>query len=174
METSTYESTVAKPDYNSDAYLDSIFSDWRTSVEKMRAVIASNPKLCQEGFDDGSWVYGDFAGHRLSLEERRRRLEDHRRRLEESRRRLEKNRDELLAASAWISRRTRRTKGMTWKWSSYGWKHVMQRETGVYVTNGAFIVAAIALGFKFTVEHNPGFNMSLIGKELARHREIPH
>jgi len=69
--------------------------------------------------------------------------------------------------------RTRRTKAITRR-SNYGWKRVMERETGVYVTNGAFIVAAIALGFKYTVEHNPGFSMSLIGKELARHIEIPH
>ncbi|HYH64920.1 MAG TPA: hypothetical protein VD866_09525 [Urbifossiella sp.] len=35
--------------------------------------------------------------------------------------------------------------------STYGLKHIMQRETGEYVTNGAFIAAAIHMGFKWRV-----------------------
>lgn len=35
--------------------------------------------------------------------------------------------------------------------SSYGLKHMMQRETGFYVTNGIFIAAAIHSGFVYKV-----------------------
>lgn len=42
---------------------------------------------------------------------------------------------------------------------SYGLKHVMERLTGVYVTNGAFIAAALALGIR--VQHTHGVNASL-------------
>lgn len=148
METSKDESSTVQQDRNSDACRDSIPCGWRTSVDRIGEVLASNPKLCEWGFDDGSWVCERF---------------------DEDRRRLERNRHDVLAASEWIARRTRRTKGIT-RWWSYGWKHVMERETGLYVTNGAFILAAIALGFTHTNEHNPSFNMGLIEEELPRRR----
>ncbi|MBT2406903.1 MULTISPECIES: hypothetical protein [unclassified Streptomyces] len=59
--------------------------------------------------------------------------------------------DEVLAAHAWIAEQT-------WleapgKSSSYHLKHVMEHATGTYVSNGAFIAAALL--------HAPGLKVKL-------------
>ncbi|MGW9241306.1 hypothetical protein [[Kitasatospora] papulosa] len=48
--------------------------------------------------------------------------------------------DEVQAAYAWIAEQTWLTVPAE---SSYSLKHVMERVTGMYVTNGAFIAAAL-------------------------------
>ncbi len=45
--------------------------------------------------------------------------------------------------------------------TSYGQKHVMERDTGVYVENGVYIAAMLALGFRATDEYNPHCNAHL-------------
>ncbi|MER6523053.1 hypothetical protein ABT246_40360 [Streptomyces sp. NPDC001553] len=49
--------------------------------------------------------------------------------------------DEVQAAYAWIAEQT--WLKVPGKSSSYGLKHVMEAATGTYVTNGAFIAAAL-------------------------------
>ncbi|MEU1216618.1 hypothetical protein ABZ424_30305 [Streptomyces sp. NPDC005790] len=49
--------------------------------------------------------------------------------------------DEVQAAYAWIAEQTWLT--VPAESSSYGLKHAMERVTGMYVTNGAFIAAAL-------------------------------
>lgn len=51
--------------------------------------------------------------------------------------------DDVRAAARWIRRCVWTTPG---DHGSYGLKHVMEPECGVYVTNGAFIAAALAVG----------------------------
>lgn len=45
--------------------------------------------------------------------------------------------------------------------TSYGQKHVMEKETGIYVENGVYIAAMLALGFRATDDYNPYFNAHL-------------
>jgi hypothetical protein len=52
----------------------------------------------------------------------------------------------------WL-RNQKRTKHPNPRVSSYGLKHVMERQTGLYVTNGLFIAAAIHLGIGYK-KHN--------------------
>lgn len=47
----------------------------------------------------------------------------------------------------WIQTYGIRTKTVRKKRGSYGWKHVIERKTGLYVSNGAFLEAANRLGF---------------------------
>lgn len=47
--------------------------------------------------------------------------------------------------------------------SSYGWKHVVERNAHTYITNGAFVCAALALGYKMQrIKNSPNvfFNIS--------------
>lgn len=46
---------------------------------------------------------------------------------------------------------------------SYGLKHVVERNTNTYISNGAFIKAAIDLGYKYKqYDLNASFNMSFV------------
>lgn len=56
--------------------------------------------------------------------------------------------------------------------SSYGWKHVMENDTGEYVSNGAFVAAAISLGYKHTADYSPRFNMTPVKQVVARFRSF--
>lgn len=48
----------------------------------------------------------------------------------------------------WISRNLERQKTISYKRSSYGLKHIAEREIG-YITNGTFIAAMIACGYRW-------------------------
>jgi hypothetical protein len=69
---------------------------------------------------------------------------------------FQSSRDELLGdvdgcsrAEAWLQSKVR-TKAVNRRWSSYGLKHLAEEEVG-YVTNGAFIAAAVHCGFPVAV-----------------------
>src|SRR5262245_23937425 len=68
--------------------------------------------------------------------------------------------DGCTRAESWIRGMARR-KTINRDRSSYGLKHVAEAEVG-YITNGAFICAAIHLGFAYEARSgpNPGFNIS--------------
>ncbi len=55
-------------------------------------------------------------------------------------------RDGIDAAKAWLSANTVARETPDMRCDSYGLKHVMESDTGLYVGNGAFIVAAAELG----------------------------
>lgn len=61
---------------------------------------------------------------------------------------------EIAGAEAWIKERCWPRKTWNPDWSSYGLKHIMEEENGLYVTNGAFIQAAINLGYKIKPFNN--------------------
>ena len=67
------------------------------------------------------------------------------------------------AAKAWIEQRCWKRKTINWTRSSYGLKHDMEHETGIYVTNGDFIRAAILLGYNVIIQDYPNcfFDMGL-------------
>lgn len=74
--------------------------------------------------------------------------------LEESRESLKREFEGFLEACKWL--KERKYLKYPGKYSSYGWKHVMERETGIYVTNGAFIAAALHLEIPYKqVECSP-------------------
>jgi hypothetical protein len=51
--------------------------------------------------------------------------------------------------------------------SSYTVKHVMQRVTGVYVTNGEFIAAALVAGYTFKYDQ-PNVLFGMSARDLRR------
>jgi hypothetical protein len=55
----------------------------------------------------------------------------------------------LLNYDAFNRRRTVNTST-----NSYGWKHVVERDVGTYISNGAFICAALYLNYKMKREFN--------------------
>lgn len=68
--------------------------------------------------------------------------------------------DGIAAAVRWLSAMTK-TKHVNTRYGSYGLKHTMEHDTGVYVSNGEFIVAAILAGFDCKPEGlNAVFNIS--------------
>lgn len=60
------------------------------------------------------------------------------------------NPDEVQICIEWLLAHDalNRRKTINTKHNSYGWKHVVERATGKYVSNGAFICAALHLGYK--------------------------
>jgi hypothetical protein len=53
------------------------------------------------------------------------------------------------------------------KWSSYWLKHLVEAETGQYLTNGAFIAAAVHLGFAYRAfPRSPNVNIGVAVKDL--------
>jgi hypothetical protein len=69
--------------------------------------------------------------------------------------------DGCSRAESWL-RDKAKTKTVNRRRSSYGLKHVAEKEVG-YITNGAFIAAAIHCGFPYRVDlHSPnvGFGIS--------------
>ncbi len=67
------------------------------------------------------------------------------------------------AAKKWIKQRCWKRKTINYRYSSYGFKHVMEAETRIYVTNGDFIKAATLLGYKAKRVNYPNcsFNMGI-------------
>lgn len=103
-------------------------------VEAMRVVMAAEPELTDFGFG----VYRDA---RQTDAERRQRFEDDRAALLDPR-----ALNGFVRARDWLARQAR-TKGLNQYGTSYGLKHVAAHSAG-YVTNGVFIAAALAEGFK--------------------------
>ena len=53
---------------------------------------------------------------------------------------------QVVLCCDWLHRRTEPAK--TASRGSYGLKHVVERQVGEYVSNGAFLAAALALGYR--------------------------
>lgn len=71
--------------------------------------------------------------------------------------------EEIRACRLWLRRRARKLKTINHKANSYVLKHWMHSETGAYAGNGAFIAAALSLGYRVHHERGPNafFNMGL-------------
>lgn len=79
--------------------------------------------------------------------------------LRESRRSLQNSDQEFIKVCEWLSQ-IKITKAINTKHTSYGLKHIAEKEVG-YITNGLFIAAAIHSGFRIEISGpNARFNMS--------------
>jgi len=73
--------------------------------------------------------------------------------------------EEFKLCVTWLSERDLRIRRRTinYKLSSYTWKHIVERSVKEYISNGAFICAALHLGFKMKkidpISPNVCFNM---------------
>lgn len=97
--------------------------------EDFLAIIEKHPYL-------SNWGLGDECAYKRSKVE-----------LQESRESLKREFEGFIDAYNWLKEREYlKSPG---RYSSYGWKHAMEHETGTYVTNGAFIAAALHLGIPY-------------------------
>jgi hypothetical protein len=77
---------------------------------------------------------------------------------------------EVELCKKWIEYNTSRTKTIRPKLGSYQFKHIVERSCGVYISNGAFIQAAIELGYDYKpCGINADFNM-IVKTELRESR----
>jgi len=80
--------------------------------------------------------------------------------------------EQCSAVCRWLQSKTK-IKTINGKWSSYGLKHLAEDEIG-YVTNGAFIRAAIHSGFAYRLSpSNPNVEFNISEKSLKAVRG-PH
>jgi hypothetical protein len=99
-----------------------------------------------------SFGIGVFEGRRMTIEQRQAELAV-------GRERLANAEATVLETAVWLRENIRPIKRPTV--GSYGMKHVMERATGKYVTNGEFIAAALIAGYTFRrVQPNVLFGMS--------------
>lgn len=80
--------------------------------------------------------------------------------------------EQVKTCEEWIKNNARKRETMNKDRTSYGLKHDVERDTGKYVTNGAFIQAAINLGYKAKPlannSPNAEFNMGFAKKKADR------
>lgn len=107
------------------------------SIKDLEAVMTKEPALNSIGF-------GLSNLRRYTAEERNAELAKQREELL-----LEVNAFEKVCE--WLEKHgeTRTTINRTM--NSYGWKHIVEKEIGVYVSNGVFIAAAIHSGFEYKI-----------------------
>jgi hypothetical protein len=74
----------------------------------------------------------------------------------------------IFKVCAWLQVNTVYTKKLNRMHDSYGWKHIVEKETD-YGSNGEFIVAALLCGYEMQEnEYNPAFNMKLTPEARVR------
>lgn len=72
----------------------------------------------------------------------------------------------------WIEQNLSLSKGINYRHTSYGLKHIAERETG-YVTNGQFILAALIMGYRMgKPNYNQSFNITEGSIQRASKRGI--
>lgn len=119
--------------------------------DDLEQILAGHPTLCDFGFQ--SFVYNHRRIHRLTDAEFAEQLEG-------ARAALRSHLDQVNVCLRWLDG-VERLKSINEKRSSYGLKHYVERSSGLYVTNGAFIAAAIFTGLKMQrCEPNAFFNIS--------------
>lgn len=74
---------------------------------------------------------------------------------------------EIDKCATWINQNISPIQGFNTKHTSYGLKHIAEKECR-YISNGSFIVAALLCGYKCSIQRNPHFNMSERSIKLAR------
>lgn len=88
---------------------------------------------------------------------------------EEKREKLKEGQEALLNNADWCTvicewlRPMQKIKTINRRHTSYGLKHIFERDSGQYVTNGAFICAAVHSGFDYKLtpsNPNVSFNIS--------------
>lgn len=123
--------------------------------ESVQAVLDAHPLLTVEG-------YGHPRRGRVTPEERAEAHRNNRAALTGAH-----SAAEVQASVDWLATLTPR-KTATDGPSSYGLKHIMERATGTYVTNGAFITAALLLGLPVLLDDlNPAIGVTRRSVEAA-------
>lgn len=126
--------------------------------DDLEQILADHPTLCDFGF-------GTY--HPRSLRQSKAAFAEQ---LEGARAALRSHLDQVNVCLRWL-KDVERLKLVNEKRTSYGLKHCVERNAGVYVTNGAFIVAAIFAGFKMKkCEPNAFFNVA--EKTIRERRHI--
>jgi hypothetical protein len=75
--------------------------------------------------------------------------------------------EEIVVAEAWLRGMTHTAKINT-AYTSYGLKHMVERWSGDYVCNGAFIMAAVRLGFQIQyIQRSPNVWINVAGKSVS-------
>lgn len=70
---------------------------------------------------------------------------------------------EIQLCKEWIKKWITKRKTINIKKGSYGLKHVVEKSSNTYISNGAFIKAALEMGFKYKKNDlNAFFNMSFV------------
>lgn len=85
---------------------------------------------------------------------------------------------QIEAAKKWISERCSMRKTINRKSTSYGIKHTMEYDIGVYVGNGAFLEAAKQLGYRIEPDNrykalNGFLNMNFPKNSECRYIQTP-
>jgi hypothetical protein len=82
---------------------------------------------------------------------------------------------EVKLCEKWIREFVTPRKAINTKHSSYGLKHAVERWTGEYVSNGAFIQAAVNLGYEYRkIGPDAYFNMTFLHPRSKRFEEAFH
>ena len=112
--------------------------------DQIREVLKQHPNLSAAGFDGGDPRYTFEAGEY----------------------------EMIRLCVNWITKNVTPTKTIRYGISSYGYKHIVEREVGQYIINGAFIVAALLTGYKYRVYGgiNAMFNMTMTREHIKRLR----
>lgn len=75
------------------------------------------------------------------------------------------NEERVQAAIDWLADKPRTKNVNCSQRTSYGLKHIMERQTGTYVMNGEFLAAALFLGFKLRrVQDTPNGHLNISSK----------
>ncbi|MBX3001919.1 MAG: hypothetical protein KF893_25565 [Caldilineaceae bacterium] len=128
------------------------------SGQSLREIVRAVPDLNCFGF--GLW-----AGHQHKPLCERRRI------FAEERRHLLTEEDDFRLARAWIRENLKPQTRINKLAGSYGLKHLMERDTDIYTTNGAFICAMLAEGFEIErCAPNAFFNVSTRSIRAAQRR----
>ncbi|GKQ37626.1 hypothetical protein [Streptomyces sp. A012304] len=123
----------------------------RRQITAFAEVMRQHPRL-------NSFGIGVFASHRLTAEQRRDELAV-------GREELAGRVAVVVETAAWL--RENITPIRTPVVSSYTVKHVMQRTTGRYATNGEFIAAALVAGYAFRYDQ-PNVLFGMSRRDLSR------
>ena len=106
--------------------------------EQFQRIMNDHPALCDEGYDPLR-VREDNEYHLM----------------------LANCVEEFVVAREWIAKNLLHSKRINPRRSSYGMKHVMERDIGIYVSEGSFIAAMLVNEFRMEAKsgYSPSFNV---------------
>ena len=146
------------------------FTKWKELAEGSPVELHLAITMAKEPFltDFGIGLYEE--ARKLPKEQREAKLR-------EERKTLRKSVDAVWRTVDWLRENIQPIKTINTKHSSYGLKHVAEKDVG-YITNGVFIAAAMIAGYPYKIEYgspSPYFGMSekSITRIVKKHRPMP-
>lgn len=112
-----------------------------TTEERFQQVLNRYPILCDNGYNYNYQRNLGLNGNDATLG------------FQQSRRSLEKSLHEVRKALIWTDPIRRTRTSSSGGGTSYGLKHVMEHQTGIYITNGVMITAALMLEIPVGMRH---------------------